>query len=367
MYNDNMKKIYAIAFILLMVGAGVKAQVFVDSTLNCLCKKMLVEGTSPFVSDIDYMGAVILEVNTGNIIANVSVGYNNKDIVDIPNGNNKAVHAGIGRAVLYLSMMDYLTPNFIVDATGGIYKDSISECVITDHNYKFGGYGRLRLKEALDRSDIGMIKAAEAAFNRNMGSYGTALRKTGIFFSDEVCNTDDTSYSDQLWSPRDILGYSTYMSLIEQTAWVNAIANGGKLVVKESESDPIPPMCVIKNKQGIDSLKSAMREIVEDGLGRKMISTHTCVAGLADVTPVDAEGFRGCLAVAFFPYEKPQYTIGVYINKHGLPAGRLIPTLIVGKIIDSMVEHCYLNDCRKMKNMVVVKDSIHEKCHPAEK
>ena len=192
MYNDNMKKI-VITFMLL-VGTGVKAQVFVDSTLNCLCKKMLVEGTSSFVSDIDYMGAIILEANTGNIIANVSVGYNdNMDVVDIPNGNNKPVHARIGRAVLYLSILDYLTPNFIVDATGGIYKDSISECIIKDPNYSFGGYGRLRLKVALDRSDIGMIKAAEAAFNRDMGMYGAALRKTGIFFSDEVYNTDDTS------------------------------------------------------------------------------------------------------------------------------------------------------------------------------
>lgn len=361
-----MKKIITLAFILLL-GGGTQAQTLIDTTLNYLCMQSLVKGTSSFESDINYMGVIIMESKTGNVLANVSVGYDNMDVVDIPDGNSKPLHAGIGRAVLYLTMMDKLKPQFIVDVSGGIYKDSLSGEIITDHNYKYGGYGRLLLKTALDRSDIGMIKAAEVAFLRDMGLYGAALRKTGVFFSDEVYETDDASDSDQLWSPRDILGYTTYMSLIEQTAWVNAIANGGKLVVKESESDPIPPMCVIKNKQGIDSLKSAMREIVEDGLGRKMISTHTCVAGLADVTPVDAEGFRGCLAVAFFPYEKPQYTIGVYINKHGLPAGRLIPTLIVGKIIDSMVEHCYLNDCRKMKNMVVVKDSIHEKCHPAEK
>lgn len=342
---------------------GVSAQALIDTTLNYLCMQSLVEGTSSFESDINYMGAIVMESKTGSLLANVSVGYDdNMDVVDIPNGNNKPVHAGIGRAVLYLSMMDKLRPGFIVDASDGIYKDSISGSVITDHNYKLGGYGRLFLKTALDRSDIGMIKAAEAAFLRDMELYGAALRETGIFFSE----TDDVSCPDQLWSPRDILGYNTYMSLIEQTAWVNAVANGGRLVIRESENDPVSPMCVIKNKQGIDSLRSAMQEIVEHGLGRKMKSVHTRVAGLADVTPVDAEGFRGCLAVAFFPYEEPQYTIGVYINKHELPAGCLFPTLIVGQIIDSMIEHCYLDGYRNMKDLDV-KEPKREKRHPAEK
>lgn len=342
-----MKKIYTIAFMLLiLLGVGVKAQV-VDSTLNNICKQALVEGTSSFVSDIDYMGAIILET-TGTIIANVSVGYdNNKNVVDIPYGNNKPVHAGIGRAVLYLCLMDYLTPNFIVDAAGGIYKDSISECVITDHNYKFGGYGRLRLKEALDRSDIGMIKAAETAFNRDMRAYGAALQKTGIFFSDseDIYDSEESNNSDQLWSPRDILGYTTYMSLVEQTAWINAIANGGNLVVRESTDNPVSPMCVIKNKQGMDSLKSAMLDIVEDGLGRQMKSNYTQVAGIANVAPVDVEGNRGCMAIAFFPYNNPtpQYTVGVFVNKHGMPAGRIIPTRIAGNIINYMVEQYYKN------------------------
>lgn len=116
-----MKKNCTIAFMLL-VGVGAKAQVFVDSTLNDICKQALVEGTSS-ESDIDYMGAIILETNTdtGNIIANVSVGYdNNKNVVDIPYGNNKPVHVRTDGSIHYLTMMDYLMPNFAVDAAGGI-------------------------------------------------------------------------------------------------------------------------------------------------------------------------------------------------------------------------------------------------------
>lgn len=358
-----MKKIISLAFTLLL-GGGAQAQTIVDSTMNCLCKKMLVEGTSS-ISDINYMGAIVMESNTGNILANVSVGYDNMEIVDVPDGNCSPVHAGIGRAVLYLSMMDKLTPSFIVDATGGIYTDSISGCVITDLNYKSGGYGRLFLKTALDRSDIGMIKAAEVAFLRDMGLYGAALRKTGVFFSDEVYDTDDASDSDQPWSPRDILGYTTYMSLIEQTAWVNAVANGGHLVVRENENDSLTPICQINNKVGLDSLKSAMLDIVEEGLGLKMKSNHTEVAGIANVSQADVEGNRGCLAIAFFPYSNPQYTVGVYVNKHGVPAGRIIPTRIVGNIINFMAEH-YLK-VQKANALMPENESKQERIRPYEK
>ena len=359
-----MKKIITFAFTLLLGGVA-QAQTLIDTTLNNLCMQSLVEGTSSFESDINYMGAIVMESNTGNILANVSVGYNNMAVVVIPDGNSEPVHAGIGRAVLYLSMMDKLKPQFIVDVSGGIYKDSLSGEIITDHNYKFGGYGRLLLKTALDRSDIGMIKAAEVAFLRDMGLYGVALCKTGVFFSDEVYDTDDASDSDQLWSPRDILGYTTYMSLIEQTAWVNAVANGGYLVVRENENDSLTPICKINNKAGLDSLKSAMLGIVEEGLGIKMKSNHTDVAGIANVSQTDVEGYRGCLAIAFFPYNNPQYTVGVYVNKHGVPAGRIIPTRIAGNIINFMAEH-YLK-VQKDNGLMSAKESKQERIRPCEK
>lgn len=189
-----MKKIYTIAFMLL-IGVVANAQVFVDSTLNYICKQALVEGTSSFVSDIDYMGAIILETNTGNIIANVSVGYdNNKNVVDIPYGNNKPVHVRTDGSIHYLTMMDYLMPNFAVDAAGGI---------------------------------------------------------------------------------------------------------------------------------------------------------------------------RGCLAIALFPCHNPQYAVEVFVNKHGMPAGRIIPTKIVGNIINYMVEQYYKN--KKVSDVMSSGEHKQERLRPYER
>ena len=199
----------------------------------------------------------------------------------------------------------------------------------------------MTLNQAFDRSDVGMIKAAEVAFNKSMNRYGAAIKKTGIFFDSIIDDDTDNYYDDEFeqpWTPCDIIGYKSKYSLLQQTAWVNMVANGGKLIIRCDENDPIIPFCEIKNKPGLDSLASAMLECVEDGLGRKMKSNRVHVAGLADVTPADARNCRGCFAAAFLPYEAPKYTIGVYVNKYGLPAGRLIPTRIAGAIVNTLVE-----------------------------
>ena len=117
------------------------------------------------------------------------------------------------------------------------------------------------------------------------------------------------------------------------------VANQGKLVMRFDNNDPIAPICEVKNKAGIDdSLASAMYETVEYGTGRKMKSKYIRVAGLVNVSPADAINCRGCFAAAFFPYDNPYYTIGLYVNKHDRPAGRNLASKIVGRIIDYMIK-----------------------------
>ena len=47
---------------------------------------------------------------------------------------------------------------------------------------------------------------------------------------------------------------------------------------------------------------------------------------------------RGCFAAAFFPYDNPKYTIGLFVNKHDRPAGRNLASKIAGRIIDYMIK-----------------------------
>lgn len=334
-----MRQIFVLAFILL--GLEMKAQSYLNRELEQYSRQELLKGIRIFGDDVNQAGIVIMEVNSGNVVANISIGQYHGVVKDIPEGNNESIPAGINRAVLYLSIIDKLGPDFIVETGNGLYVDSISGCTITDMSYDHGGYGALTLKKAFDLSDVGIIKAVEYAFNRDMGQYSSALRKTGIVFEDY--DGENSSYQEtgswRYWSPCDIIGYRSPFSLFQQTAWVNMVANGGKLLCRLNKKDSTTPICEVKNKAGFDSLASAMFETVEHGTGQEMRSNYVYVAGLTNVSPADGLDCRGCFAAAFFPYENPQYTIGVFVNKHDLPAGRNIPSGIAGKIIDYMVEN----------------------------
>ena len=338
-----MKPLVTLVFVLL--GLGVNAQTLVDPKLEQYARQALVDGIKDYGDDVNQAGVVIMEVNTGNVVANVSLGQFRGKVKDIPDGNSEAVPPGISRAVLYLSMIDILGPNFVVETGNGLYIDSISGCSITDISYKHGGFGALTLKKAFDLSDVGIYKAVETAFKRNIGQYGAAMRKTGIFFENYDDETDTYQDTDSwgYWSPCDIIGYRSPFSLYQQTAWVNMVANQGKLLMRFNENDSTAPICEVKNKAGLDSLASAMFDTVEYGTGLKMKSSYIRVAGIVNVSPPDVINCRGCFAAAFFPYEKPRYTIGVFVNKHDKPAGRIIASKIAGNIIEYMIkQYLYL-------------------------
>lgn len=330
------RQVVSLVFILL--GLGVEAQTLIDRNLQQYARQTLIDGIKDFGDDVNQAGVVIMEVNSGNVIANVSIGQLRGKVKDIPDGNSESVPAGISRAVLYLSMMGHLSPDYLVETGNGLYKDSLTGCVIEDLSHKRGGFGTLTLKRSLDLSDVGIYKAVETAFKRNMGKYGAAVRRTGIFFENYDGEADNYQESDSwgYWSPCDIIGYKSPFSLYQQTAWVNMVANQGKLLMRFNENDSTTPICEVKNNAGLDSLASAMFETVEYGTGLKMKSSYIRVAGIVNVSPPDAINCRGCFAAAFFPYEKPRYTIGVFVNKHDKPAGRNIASKIAGNIIEYM-------------------------------
>ena len=346
-----MKQIFIIMFMLLTIEA--KAQCFIDSCLEAFARQTLFE--RGFCDDYTAAGIVILESSTGKVIADICHGYVDKSTPYINSYEMPMAGAGISMAVLYLAMMEVLRPSFLVDINGGLYNDSITGCTIIDHNYKWGGYTTLNLEMCMDRSSVGMVKACEVAFSRNAIRYERALKKTGIMF-ENYSESDDEYYdecdSSQVWSPCDIIGYRSSLSLYQMTAWLNATVNGGKVMLRVNKNDSKEAICEIKSV-GLSDLKSAMNKAVAEGLGKKMQSKYTTVGGVSYVSPRDEQGSL-CTAIGYFPTVNPKYTVGCLISKKSLPAGRLLPTETVGKIINYLVENHYL-------------DNVETKYHRAEK
>ena len=299
----------AFFFLLLMfLCTGTRAQSLADKELERIVSGELAEEISTLPEDVlRYAGVVVMEVATGNVVANVSLFYKDGEFIRNPHGNTQYVPSGLGRSVLYLAMMPDTDPYMIQDVGDGLYIDS-SGCAIEDHNHKRGGYLLIDLKRAYAlNSDIGILKAAEKVWGKDMKKCSDAIKNTGINMGGRALTGYGTS-----WQSHDILGHSAFMSLQQQVCWCNAVA-GGKFFIRKDRQDAVLPYDSISNKEGLDSLRSAMRECVTDGLGRRMNSEYVSVAAMTNVSQKDADGYKGQFAAAFFPYEKPEYTIGVYI------------------------------------------------------
>lgn len=295
-------------FLLMFLCTGTSAQSFADKELERIVSGELAEEISTLPEEeLRYAGVVVMEVATGNVVANVSLFYKDGDFIRNPHGNTQYVPSGLGRSVLYLAMMPDTDPYMVQDVGDGLYIDS-SGCAIEDHNHKRGGYLLIDLKRAFAlNSDIGILKASEKVWDKDMMKCSDAIKDTGISMGGRAL----TGYGTN-WQSHDILGHSALMSLLQQVCWCNAIA-GGKFFIRKDIQDAILPYDSISNKEGLDSLRSAMRECVTDGLGRRMNSEFVTVAAMTNVSQKDADGYKGQFAAAFFPYEEPKYTIGVYI------------------------------------------------------
>lgn len=302
-----MKQVlYVISF--LFFGIETKAQSLADKELERIASGELAEMISYCPEDaIRYAGIVVMEVATGNVVANVSLSYKDGEFIKNRHGNMQDLPCGLGRSILYLAMMPQTNPYMVQDVGDGLYVDS-SGCSIEDHNHKRGGYGLIDVKRAYARnSDIGILKTAETFWGKDMRKFSEAIKGTGINMGGRV----STGYGAE-WQSYDVLGHTTLMTLLQQVCWCNAVA-GGKFVIRADKNDSSIPYDIISNQEGLDSLRSAMRECVTDGLGRRMDSEHVSVAAMTNVSQIDSDGYKGQFAAAFFPYEKPEYTIGVYI------------------------------------------------------
>ena len=67
-----MKKVFLLALLFLYVG-GMQAQTLVDPNLERYARQALIDGIKGYGDDVNQAGVVIMEVNSGNVIANVSI------------------------------------------------------------------------------------------------------------------------------------------------------------------------------------------------------------------------------------------------------------------------------------------------------
>ena len=155
-----------------------------------------------------------------------------------------------------------------------------------DNNWRRGGYGKMTVRQAFaQNSVVGIYKMAVKAFGDNMEEYLSKVREI-------YSMTGDTT------------------SLI--------------VFANHVEWATVPPMLTLAlvNKiaanEGNDSLKSALRYAVTDGLGMKANTDKTEVAGISGTTRQE-DGSYMAEFCGYFPFKKTQYSIIVAIHKKDIP------------------------------------------------
>ena len=147
---------------------------------------------------------------------------------------------------------------------------------IKDHNWLRGGYGKITLKQGLAcNSSIAVAKAAQMAGVEVVDSLVTPLEMLKLF-------------------------------------------NG-----------------IVKN----DSLKSALRYYITDGLGQQASSDKVEVAGFSGRRTVKNPERYAVEFIGYFPANEPKYSIIVSMNKIGLPAsGGLMAGSVFREIVDCIIK-----------------------------
>ena len=147
---------------------------------------------------------------------------------------------------------------------------------IKDHNWLRGGYGKITLKQGLAcNSSIAVAKATQMAGVEVVDSLVTPLEMLKLFNS------------------------------------------------------------IIKN----DSLKSALRYYITDGLGQQASSEKVEVAGFSGRRTISEKPEYAVEFIGYFPADEPKYSIIVSMNKIGLPAsGGLMAGSVFREIVDYIIK-----------------------------
>ena len=244
----------------------------IDSTLQAKVTSIMENKLKEFGAQSGQ--AIVMEVQTGQIKASYG-----KDL-DTPCRSKLVCLASLSAAL----ETGKVHLDDTVDAENGVCV--VGNDTLFDHNWRRGCYGKMTIRQAFAyNSVVGNYKIAAKAFGGNMEEHLSKVRKIYRM-------TGDTT------------------SLI-------VFANHGEWAT-------VPPMLTLAlvNKiaanEGNDSLKSALRYAVTDGLGMKANTDKTEIAGISGTTRQE-DGSYMAEFCGYFPFKNPKYSIIVAIHKKDIP------------------------------------------------
>lgn len=330
-------------FLLLLLGSNwVQAQTsFIDTKLSNFCFATLKRTMKEGVAEINEASCVIMS-GDGKVVTTVGIGQLKGKYKEIPTINTEPIPVALTRAIHYLCLAEMVSHDYVVDASGGYYVDSVTNSFIMDENRNLGGYGLITLDRAMDCSNVGVYKALLATYKKSMRAYGAAMWRSGIFFTTDTAAVSVDS--DTPWKPYELMGGHSKYTMLQQVAWLSGVVlNQGRIVCRFRDTDPVEPICTaLSSKKALGALRKALVLAVDSGSAQALKTSGVEIGAVLNISEPDAIQFRTATGFACLPMNNTGgYTIGVYVRKHET-AGRKMVATILRQIIDFLAEEGYV-------------------------
>jgi cell division protein FtsI (penicillin-binding protein 3) len=258
--------------------------------------------------------------------------------------------------------------NTLVDTQNGLLE--IYNTKVKDSNYKNGkgGYGKITLKKAFERSsNVGIVKLIydnyrhdEERFVDRLYSIGLD-RKLGLPIQGEGTPIIPRK-GDQQWSgitlPWMSFGYTVSMTPLQLLSLYNAVANDGIMVkprfvesvqqhgriIEENEVEVLNP--AICSKETLGKLHAMLRGVVLNGTAQNLKNSLVPLAGKTGTCQTnywkqETADYQASFA-GYFPADNPKYSCIVVINEPNYHVG-YYGSAVAAPVFKSIAEKIYLD------------------------
>ena len=327
--------------------------------------------------EADHGCAVVMEVNTGRIVAMANLGRNPQDST-YSELRNYAVweRTEPGSTMKLMSTMALLETgkadtNTLVDTKNGIhmvYGEKVEDS-------RKGGYGEINLRRAFElSSNTGIVKLVEDAFKEKPEEYVDFLYRrkfdqtTGVQIKGETSPTIPKP-KDENWSllslPWMSYGYGVEFTPLQLLTIYNAVANDGEMlkpqvverimdhgrVVESFEPEVIKAS--ICSPETIEKLQILLEGAVRRGTATNIYDEKVTVAGKTGTCQLNywkgGREYQSSFA-GYFPADNPQYSCIVVVSKPNNSKG-YYGNIVAGPVFKAIADEVYHQLPKESKNI----------------
>lgn len=353
--------------------AGYNVYTTLDMNLQQIVHRALYEQMTQF--EADYGGAILMEVETGRIVALSNLTKSGESYYE---GVNYALSAlnepgSTMKTPFMMAALDdgVCTPTDTIDTGNGVFK--YGGYNIRDHNANRGGYGRISVAQGIwYSSNIVLAKIAIEGYvdhpeeiYKHLANYGLLERlDVGIegVATPTVIRPEDKSYGNST-IPGISRGYGISVPAINTLNFYNGVANGGRIMrpylvdrVEDADGKVIQefqPQVLHENickPATLDSIRSMLDNVVLKGTAARTVQSNLISisgkTGTALMSNHGGGGYRTSGEVymtsfcGYFPSDRPKYSCIIFVvNPHG--PGRASGGIVAGSGVKRIAEEIY--------------------------